>query len=150
MYSNYSDEPGFIQTQLEAVQARLQSRVGTFLQLKVALTQLKQSIDTNISSKAAALYTRQVSLEDLLTINMDKLKKLQAVGLSIAAIPDIASIANFANAMESQIKDVENLNVQSTGIPAVSSMTTFAPPMKTVALFIGALAVGFIAYKAIK
>lgn len=146
MLAYYSD---FVQDQLDDVQARLQNRVATFLQLKSSLTQLKQSADSNIASKGAALYTRQVSLEGLLTTNMDKLKKIQMTGLSMAALPDIASIANFANAMETQINDVENLSNQSRGVPT-TTRATLTSSIKPVAIFFGIGIAGFIAYKALK
>lgn len=145
MYANYGT---IMQDQIDKVTADIQSRVAQFLQLKSTLVSLKSSTNPDIANKASALYTRQGQLEDLLATNLDKVKKLQASGLSLAAMPDIISIGNFASAMESQISDVNTLADQSRGVaskPISLSVSLLTP--KNVMLGAGALIIGSIVYK---
>jgi hypothetical protein len=140
-----------IQDQVEKLTADIQSRVATFLSLKSTLVTLKSSPNPDVANKAAALYTRQEQLESLLTINLDKVKKLQVSGLSFSAMPDIVSIGNFASAMESQISDVNTLADASRGVPVKRpSLLSAGLNMKTGMMLLGGLVAGFIVYKAVK
>jgi ABC-type uncharacterized transport system permease subunit len=148
-YAGYGDS--LFQNQIDQAQADIQSRVAQFLALKSTLATLKTSLDPNTSSKANVLYVRQGQLEDLLTKNLDKLKKVQAEGLSFSSVADIASIANFALAMESQISDVNTLADASRGVPVKkSSLLSAGLNMKTGIILLGGLVLGFVAYRAVK
>jgi len=145
MYANYGD---IMQDQIDKVTADIQSRVAQFLQLKSTLVSLRQSSNPMIATKANALFTRQTQLEDLLSVNLTKIKALQASGLTLSSMPDLISIGNFASSMESQISDVNTLSDQARGIaPTAASRVASIFTPKNVLIGAGALVIGSVVYK---
>ena len=103
---------------LSDVQALLQSRVGTFLQLRAQLQEMQKSPVLTISDKAAQFLVTQGQLEtDLPTA---------VANASSGDVSGIISVSGFVYLMEKQISDVTDLYNEYIGLGSSAKASLFS------------------------
>ncbi len=116
MIQNFGPNP----TLIDELDGKIRQRVGDFLQLKSSLIELSYSSDSNIAQRATQLLTEQKRLESELSWSTDQIDKIKAGQISLMSFDSIRigiRISRFVNDMESQIRNVHQLQDQSHGIP---------------------------------
>lgn len=98
---------------LTQIEAKIQSRIATFLLLKETLVKLSRSDSVVISQQARSLLTVQSSLEGDLAKVLGDLEKFKQGAWTFS---DVARLSSFYYLMENHIKDVGKLQQESKGV----------------------------------
>lgn len=93
-----------------AVEAKIQSRVATFLLSKEKLVKLVGSSSIPISDKARALLAVQDSLQNQLPSMLATVERLKVGAWTFS---EVANLTAFAYSMDKQIRDVEDLGKEA-------------------------------------
>ncbi|MFH1398963.1 MAG: hypothetical protein ABIG95_02535 [Candidatus Woesearchaeota archaeon] len=103
---------------MQYIEAEVQKRLAEFLVCKDKILRLMNHSDVRIKDRAKVLLGVQDYLQVQLTQVLNAIERAKQ-GTILAE--DIVIAASFAYAMEKQIKDVKNLEVDAGVQPAVSS-----------------------------
>lgn len=102
------DSKGF-GSRTEELEASIQARIGEFLGLRKKLLTMMDSPLVTIKDPASELYSKQLQLESELSGVLDIIQKIKT---SAYTLSDIARVSTFYYLMESQIRDVNKLEVE--------------------------------------
>jgi hypothetical protein len=109
-----AEDTGFLQKQLEGVEAKIQEEVGIFLQLKNRIQPYRMSSEPAIAQAAEVLYAQQVELERQLQETIKLIGTLKEEGISSLLVnyEEITDAYNFVNNLKDhkdQVKQFEAL-----------------------------------------
>ncbi len=102
-------------SEIQVIEAKVQSRVADFLKCKEILINLSQSSNVEIRTEATGLLAQQKKLEDELS---NVLKIIERVKSDIYSISDIIQAGSFAALMEKHIRNVEDLQKKAQSLGA--------------------------------
>ena len=96
-------------SQTEELEANIQSRVGEFMGLKKKLLTMMNSSLITIRDPARDLHAKQLKLEADLPVTLAIIGQIKTDSYSLS---DVAKVATFYYLMESQISDVNKLELE--------------------------------------
>ena len=95
---------------LLTVEAKIQSRVATFLLSKEKLLKLAKSSSITVSDRAKSLLASQDSLQGQLANALASIERLKAGAWTFS---EVANLTAYAYSMDKQIRNVEDLEKES-------------------------------------
>lgn len=140
-------------TLVDMIDAKIRGRVGEFLQLKSSLIDLSQSSNPQVVKRALDLLNTQSQLETTLswatsTIDQVKSGSLSLFEMGVAGL----KLNSFVNDVESQIRNVHQLQDQAKSGGAIPQVTGFgfSNLILPVAVVAGVLVVGSFVFSGFK
>ena len=112
-------------SEIEEIEARIQSRVGEFLSAKKKIMDIVSTTpNAEIRTEASGLLATQKELEEQLPGALATIEKVKA---DVYSISDVINTGSFAVLMEKQVRDVEDLVRKSQGLAPIFSLAAITP-----------------------